>query len=263
MATSEIYKCKWCPRTFKKANTRDNHEHIELCLPEHIRTFCRLCNMKLATNALYRNHLMSREHLSKIGNQNIDALNIIDNTKNKIHKVNECDPILAYCSGGNDSPPENLKLYYNDGTYQKINAGFANDIGLSKLTETKTETLIKQVEHANKPGQTYQQLMTAEREQVILTARQTKILAYLAKFQNCDPLDMVSKFKVILEKIELDDANFLGTHIRNAKGLALHAKQIYCSYLDEFVKILTGMVIKGESKYRNIDIFEFVAKLTK
>ena len=263
MTTNEIYKCKWCPRTFKKANTRDNHENIELCLPEHIRTFCRLCNVRLATNALYRNHLMSREHLSQIGKQNIDVLNIIDNTKNKIHQVHECDPILAYCSGGNEPHHENLKLYYNDGTYQKIDAGLATGIGLSKLTETKTETLIKQVETANKPGQTYRQLVTAEREQVILTTRQTKILAYLAKFQTCEPLDMVAKFKVILEKIELDDANFLGTHIRNAKGLELHAKQIYCSYLDEFVKILTGMVIKGEMKYRNMDIFDFVAKLTK
>lgn len=95
------------------------------------------------------------------------------------------------------------------------------------------------------------------------TNRQKKILGYLIHYQHEPALEMIKKMKLILTKIELVDADYLTSYIRNCSQLETKSKQIYCSYIDSFINTLINILEQGQETYNGMDIYDFVSKLTK
>ena len=187
----------------------------------------------------------------------VDVINvelIEDECRTKLKTLMTADPILAEC----DPPGEDVKIFFNDGSIAKVEV---NGADLRDMSMTQEDRIIQG--HVAQGQMTYQDLVEQARGSARLTPRQDKIMDYLAKWEGVSPMEMVAKFRIILEKIGLDDADYLGTHIRSCPKLSLEARQIYGAYLDEFIRQLTGLVIKGEKTYREMDLFAFVARLTK
>jgi hypothetical protein len=258
-----MFTCKVCQKGFKTQSSKDKHEYEQVCLGKK-KTYCRVCDWTGTDILAYNEHIISRSHLDKLGRMtidNIDIVNIIhDSSTLKLNAMKQADPILADCI--ENEPDNNVKLFFNDGSIAKVTI---NNTDLHELTLSSTDKLIRDTELANMTGAglTYKDLVERERGIAKPTPRQDKIMDYLAKFQGIGPMEMAGKFRIILEKIGMDDADFLGTHIRNCSKLTIESRQIYGTYLDEFVRQLTGLVIKGETVYRDMDLFSFVARLTK
>ena len=253
--------CKHCKKAFKSQAKLAKHEYEQSCLPEYSKTYCRICDWTSPDNRQYRDHLISRIHLNRIGQINIEDItitSIITNpVTNKLNVMAQLDPVLV---DADRAVSAGSKLVFSDGSTSKLSSASES---LSELGLSKNDKLIRDTEIVNIAGMSYRELVERERGVAKPTARQEKILGYLAKFQMLGSLEMAGKFRIILEKIGLEDADFLGTHIRGYAGLTLEARQVYGAYLDEFVRQLTGLVIKGETTYRGMDLFGFVARITK
>lgn len=257
------YNCKFCHKTFKKTVVRDKHEYEQVCIPVARRTYCKLCDWTAGDMSLFNEHLISRTHLDKVGRISVDSVNmvIVNPVKDKIKKMAAFDPILAQCGGAEEVSKETLNVFHKDGSISRVSTDGENS--LHELSMNDVDKAVRDVEVANAGIVCYQELVERERGFAKMTGRQQRIMEYLCRFQDGDAKEMVERFKIILDKIGMADADFLGTHIRNYTGLTLEAKQIYGAYLEKFVSVLTRRVMTGETTYRDMDIFEFVAKLTK
>lgn len=266
-----IYSCKHCNKQFKKAVIRDKHEYEQVCIPNSKKTYCKICSWTGENVFMFNEHLISREHMDKIGRISVPGLDmiIVNPVQNKIVSLFAHDPVLAQCNEPveklNCPIGDNVKVFHTDGSMTRVD--MSKDGGgvgtLHELSLSETDKMVRNVEVANGGIIKYQELVERERRLAKMTPRQTKIMEYLVKYQNSGVNEMVERFKIILDKINMDDANFLGTHIRNYDGLNISAKQIYGSYMEKFINALTRRVMDGEKFYRDMDIFEFVAKLTK
>lgn len=264
-ANQSLLACKYCTKQFKKQPMKEKHEYEQACIPASARTYCRVCDWTAESTTCYKSHLISRLHLNKLGRMNTDTINIsniiTDPTQQKLQAFQALDPIL---SSYPQSDQNNVKIFFTDGSIAKVTV---NGEALQDLSLSSQEKQIRDTESANAPihkaNLSYKDLVERERTVAKPTPRQDKILAFLAKFQDHPPLDMVAKFRLILEKIGMDEADFLGTHIRSSPLLTLEARQIYGAYLDEYIRQLTSLVVKGETQYRGMDLFGFVARLTK
>jgi hypothetical protein len=257
------YPCKHCHKNFKKSVIRDKHEYEQVCIPVSRRTYCKLCDVTAESMNMFNEHLISRSHLDKVGRISVDNLNmvIVNPVREKMNKMAEYDPILAQCGGVTEVAKETLNVFHKDGSISRVDTD--GDSSLHELSLSDVDKAVRDVEVANAGIVCYQELVERERGMAKITGRQQRIMEYLCRFQDSEPKEMIERFKVILDKIGMADADFLATHIRNNTGLSLEAKQIYGGYLEKFVNVLTRRVMNGEKLYRDMDIFEFVAKLTK
>jgi hypothetical protein len=254
------FKCSFCSRQFKNEVIRDKHAYEQVCYPAHKRTYCRLCAWKGRDIVDYQNHIMSRAHLSQIGRMDIAGINlelIEDSSRAKMRELMSKDPLYSECC---ELAKEDVKIFFNDGSIAKVEV---NGTDLRDISMSPEDKQIEATEKANRANMSYQDLVAMARGSAHRTARQEKILDYLAKWDGIGPSEMAAKFRIILEKIGMDDADYLGMHIRTCDKLSLEARQIYGAYLDEFIRQLTGLVVKGEKTYRDMDLFAFVARLTK
>ena len=266
-----IYSCKHCNKQFKKAVVRDKHEYEQVCIPNGKKTYCKICSWTGANVLMFNEHLISREHMDKIGRLSVPGLDmiIVNPVQDKMVSMFACDPVLAQCNETVDKMNcvvgDNVKVFHTDGSMTRVD--MSKDGGcagtLHELSLSESDKMVRDVEVANGGIIKYQELVERERGLAKMTPRQTKIMEYLVKYQHSGVNEMVERFKIILDKINMDDADFLGTHIRNYEGLGISAKQVYGSYMEKFINALTRRVMDGEKLYRDMDIFEFVAKLTK
>ena len=255
------YSCKYCKKGFKKSVIRDKHEYEQVCVANGRKTYCKVCSWTAENIALYNEHLISREHLDKVGRINVTGLDMIitNPVQDKMVTMFACDPVLSQCGGvGGDG--DGLKVFHTDGSMSRVDGASET---LHELSLSEADKAVRDTEVANAGIIKYQELVERERGLAKMTVRQMKIMEYLSRFQNDGVTEMVERFKVILDKIGMDDADFLGTHIRNYEGLSIGAKQVYGAYMEKFINALTRRVMDGEKYYRDMDIFEFVAKLTK
>lgn len=257
----DYYTCKYCKKRFKKSVIRDKHEYEQVCIATNRRTYCKVCSWTAANLELYNEHLISRDHLDKVGRITVTGLDmiIVNPVQDKMVTMFACDPVLSQC-GDMDSEGNGMKVFHTDGSMSRVD-GMPET--LHELSLSDADKAVRDTEVANAGIIKYQELVERERGLAKMTGRQLKIMEYLARFQNDGVAEMVERFKVILDKIGMADADFLGTHIRNYEGLSIGAKQVYGSYMEKFINALTRRVMDGEKYYRDMDIFEFVAKLTK
>lgn len=265
--------CKYCNKQFKKTVARDKHEYEQLCIANGQKTYCKVCSWTAENITLFNEHLISRDHLDKVGRINVAGLDmiIINPVQDKMITMFACDPVLTQCGSTdiytNTNINMNMNVFHTDGSMTRLENMKCETHDLSpslhELSLSDVDKAVREVEIANAGIINYQDLVERERGLAKMTDRQIKIMEYLARYQNDGTNEMIKRFKVILTKIGMDDADFLGTHIRNYNGLSLSAKQIYGSYMEKFINALTRQVMAGETLYRDMEIFEFVAKLTK
>lgn len=253
------YSCKYCKKRFKKSVIRDKHEYEQVCVMNGKKTYCKVCSWTADNISVYNEHLISREHLDKVGRINVTGLDmiIVNPVKDKMVSMFACDPILSKCDSVDS---DKLKVFHTDGSMSRVDGRSET---LHELSLSDTDKAIRTTEVANAGIIRYHELVERERGLAKMTERQLKIMEYLARFQHNSVTEMVDRLKIILDKIGIDDADFLSTHIRNYDGLSVRAKQVYGSYMEKFINALTRRVMVGEKYYRDMDIFEFVAKLTK
>jgi hypothetical protein len=71
------YSCKYCKKGFKKAVVRDKHEYEQVCVANGHKTYCKVCTWTAENILAYNEHLISREHLDKVGRINVTGLDMI------------------------------------------------------------------------------------------------------------------------------------------------------------------------------------------
>ncbi len=264
VTTNAHFTCKYCKKSFKKAVIRDKHEYEQICVANGRKTYCKVCSWTAENISLYNDHLISRDHLDKVARINVTGLDmiIVNPVRDKMATMFSCDPVLSQyeLADGISATSNELKVFHTDGSMSRVNGGGE---ALHELSLSKVDKAIRNTEVANAGIIKYQELVARERGLAKMTERQMKIMEYLSRYQNDGVDEMVNRFKVILDKIGMDDADFLGTHIRNYDGLSISAKQVYGSYMEKFINALTRRVMDGETEYRDMNIFDFVAKLTK
>lgn len=248
--------CKYCKKQFKTSALHSRHQTEQLCRHVHLRTYCKACGYTAETKSEYETHILTREHLNKLCGVHVDPVEIRSRT------VFDLDPYLTKSEAmkvrhGVDDIGDKFVVHFRDNTIQCL----ATDTKL-KPKSSKTETAISVYEAANNTCD-YQTLLRAHEARPPATERQNKIIAWLAKWQNEGPVVMKDKIRIILEKIGMDDADYLINHIRDSRVLSLEAKQFYAGYVDTLVNVLIGRINNGDTQFGGKDIFNFVAKLTK
>ena len=248
--------CKYCKKQFRKATLHSRHETEQLCRPQNQRTHCKTCSYTAGTKAEYDTHILTREHLNKLCGLKVDPVEI------SARSVFDLDPYLTKSEAlkvrhGVEDIGDKFVVHFRDNTVQCL----ATDTKLKPET-SKVEKAILQYETANKTCD-YQALLRAHEARPPATERQNKIITWLAKWQDEGPAVMKDKIRMILEKIGMDDADYLINHIRDSRVLSLEAKQFYAGYVDTLVAVLIGRINNGQTQFGGKDIFNFVAKLTK
>ena len=252
------YICNICNKEFKSKQAFINHTKKQICIPKHNRTYCHICDKSFSTIQEFKFHNISVEHL--------DKLNLIEPDKVTINnQLYNADPYLDKSDINkinNSIIGDNLTIIYNNNKIEKLSTETFNNINNSKLDDNKIDTISK-YEDANK-HMNYQDIINQE----ILhkpkpTERQIKIFKFLSIHQSSNLNFTIGKFKLILSKINLDDANFFATHLRESNIIELRYKQLYGKYLDLFINTLISKYNKGEDLYNDMNIMNFVTKLTK
>ena len=64
-------ECNKCHKHFKTKNVFEKHVEQQLCYSKNEISYCKTCNITLDTHAGYVKHLMTAEHLAKIGRAHV------------------------------------------------------------------------------------------------------------------------------------------------------------------------------------------------
>lgn len=255
-ATPSAMVCKYCQKTFRAPSIFTRHQLEQLCRPLNSRTYCKSCNYTGENKQAYENHILSRDHLNKLCGVKVDPVQI------NARSVFDLDPYLTKSEAqkirhGVEDIGDKFVVHFKDNTIQCL----ATETNIKPKAD-KTEVAIATYEKANSTCD-YQALLRAHESRPAPTERQTKIIAWLAKWQNDGVAVMKDKIRTILEKIGMEDADYLINHIRDSSQLTLDAKQFYAGYVDTLVSVLIGRINNGQTQFGGKDIFNFVAKLTK
>lgn len=248
--------CKYCKKQFRTSALHTRHETEQLCRPVNQRTHCKTCSYTAVNKQEYETHILTREHLNKLCGLKVDPVEI------SARSVFDLDPYLTKSEAlkvrhGVEDIGDKFVVHFRDNTVQCL----ATDTKLKPET-SKTEKAIETYETANNTCD-YQALLRAHEARPPATERQNKIITWLAKWQDEGQVVMKDKIRMILEKIGMDDADYLINHIRDSRVLTLEAKQFYAGYVDTLVSVLIGRINGGQTHFGGKDIFNFVAKLTK
>ena len=253
MDTVSRYKCKYCQKEFKHEKHKDNHELKQLCIPKEKRTYCSVCNISFSTVNELKFHYLDINHIDKLNNNKPDLLTINNNMYNADPYLNKNDIKVI----NNSIIGENLTIIYKNNTIEKL----STKTECNKHSELEEET-ITNYEVSNK-STNYQDIINNKIfNKPRLTERQTKIFKYLS-LQSTNVNNAISKFKLILSKIDLNDANFFASHLRESTLIELKYKQLFGKYLDHFINALINKYNNGEDIFNNMNIMDFVTKLTK
>lgn len=248
--------CKFCKKQFKTSALYTRHETEQLCRHVNQRTHCKVCSYTADSKAEYETHILTREHLNKLCGLKVDPVEI------SARSVFGLDPYLTKSEAlkvrhGVEDIGDKFVVHFRDNTVQCL----ATNVKLKPET-SKVEKAISQYEIVNNTCD-YQVLLRAHEARPPATERQNKIITWLAKWQDEGPSVMKDKIRLILEKIGMDDADYLINHIRDSCVLSLEAKQFYAGYVDTLVAVLISRINTGQTLFGGKDIFNFVAKLTK
>ena len=255
MDSKKTFYCKLCNKCFKSELQKNNHERKQICLPKHKRTYCAICDISFNTINELKFHNIDIDHITKLNALKPDRIKINNHIYNADPYLNEEDIKLMDKSIIGD----NLTIIYKDNTVSKLSTEDSKD----KINEeSKDENIIKYQTQNNKID--YQEIIEKEIfNKPNITLRQQKILKYLSLHQSNNANIIIQKFKLILSKINLDDADFFASHLRESNIIDLKFKQLLGKYLDLFINALISKYNDGQELYNNMNIIEFVTKLTK
>lgn len=278
-------ECSHCKKKFKSDKSKKRHIFRQICIPDKEKTYCRICNISCSGDKeAYKKHLLSVEHLQNISNLTTRPVEIQSND------IFSIDPFLSTeekksITGFN--VVDNLTIKHKDNTISKVNVSEAIKKVQALKEKKKAEQEKKIAEENEKKRQEeqkkylngihyisepenkldYESILNAELFTVPpKTERQTRILDFLVNCQNSTTMndnDRKEKMKDILRLVNMDDANYLMSHIRKCDRLTVTGKQFFMNIIDKFIMELVKLINRGITKIGDKDIKLFVAKLSK
>jgi hypothetical protein len=275
---NEELVCKNCKKNFKTKKSKTRHQIRQICIPKEKRTFCETCNFTAPDKTVYKNHLLSEEHLSKLVNiipskVNIDTVPNLFNLDPYLSKKEKQDIINPYSI----SNITELTFKHKDNTISRINTAQENakiaaieqkkkEAVEIKRKEDEAKKYINGVHYIAEPENKldYQSILKAELFTIPpKTIRQEKIINFLIRAQNANEQVKKDKLKQILRLITMDEANYLMSHIRSCEELSISSKQFYMNFIDKFIMELVKLMNNGIKVIDNKNIEQFIAKLSK
>ena len=275
-------RCNRCNKVFKTKKSKTRHIHKQICVSKDEKTYCNLCDYTADNKTDYRKHLLSISHLSKISNIKTKSVEIqhptdlftldpylTTNEKRSIH--NNFDTAYLTLNHKNntiskiDIKQEKERLE----TIKKAEDAVKRQAEAERLKaekEAEAAKYINGVHYVVEPENNldYQSILNAELFTVPpKTERQQRIINFLIKAQTVDDTIKKEKLKQILRLVNMEDANYLMSHIRKCDDINLQAKQFYMNFIDKFIMELIKLVNNGIEYIGDKKIVLFIEKLSK
>lgn len=286
--------CKLCKKLFKTKKSRDRHQKFQLCKPISERTYCKYCDFTTNDKKIYKKHLISIEHLNKINtiisSSDNEKNNNFTNDKKIFLEKKEVKTNLETIEihRKNLIIPEKKKV---STAVKKVNK-ITNDLNLQKnieiqnqknLAEKKKKEIEKKQKIDNydkhylnegsfvnhyisepKNKLSYNDILKAEMNAIPeKTQYQTKICDFLVNIKDKNISEKEELFKKILKLINLDDTNYLLSHIRTHPDLSINDKQIYMNIIDKFILKLIEIMNNGYETLGGKKIQDIIIRISK
>ena len=230
--------CERCNKVLKSAKTYNTHIKHQLCYSKNEITYCKLCDITMENHIEYVKHLLTMEHINKIGCNKLEVLH-----SNQPSTILQADPYLTNNEArsiGTNNLGAKFTFVFENNTTQTIN--LVN-------TPTNENTTVGITNGAGRMG-TH-----------IPSQRQIKILGLLTGIGTIK--EGVKLLTVMLEnKLNIEDYNGLQKLIQNDGKMTTEYKNVYLSIIEQFVASLIGRRAKGETLYNGKDISKLVISLT-
>ena len=229
--------CGHCNKILKNAKTYDTHTKQQVCYSKNELTYCKLCDITLTNNAEYIKHLLSMDHINKIGCNKLEVLH-----SNQPSTILQADPYLS----NNEARSIGTNNLGNKFTFV-----FENN-------ETQTVNL---VQNDNQQINTTQTPEPINKQKYEPTPKQLKIISLLENMGNI--MEGTKLLLVMLDhKLNMEDYYGLQNIIKNAGNMKPDYKKAYLDTIDKFVNMIVSRKTKGEQTYKDKDISKLVISLT-
>ena len=255
--------CGHCNKVLKSAKTYEHHVNNQVCYNKNETTFCKVCKITCSNRPDYVKHLLSMEHINKIGCQNLETLN-----NNQPSTILQIDPFLtnneAKSIGTNNLGNKFTFVFQNNRTQtiDLINNDNQNNnpIGNNNLSgNNNINNLTSAIAH-NTLNQVIIDGQSGNRK-IEPTVKQQKILSIL---ENAKSIEDGCKLllRMLDNKLNLEDYHGLQSIIRNDSNMQPELNTAYIEIIDKFVSMLVKRRTNGETVYKDKDISKIVISLT-
>jgi hypothetical protein len=262
--------CTRCSKVFKSKNSYDTHTINQLCYKENEITYCKICEILHETHDQYNKHLFSLVHINNIGCNNLDKLeikqlpmvNIVDpylnsNDVKKIATKHLGDSFTFTFKKGNTQTvtlqqPKNSIVDKKTLLCNTVNSNTANTIQ-DLIQDSNNVHIVNEIHNTN-----------MQPKSIEPTERQFKIILFLESQIHKSSIDESGKlfYKMLDNKLKLEDYKGLQNIIKNLKTLNEDYKQNYLNTVDLFISFLVKERTNGIQSYKDKDISQLVCNLT-
>lgn len=284
-------KCSKCNKNFKTKSAHTKHVTQQLCYGLTEISYCRICKVGCGTNKNYVKHLMTQEHLSSIGIEQLEKIK--DDNAERPSNILLADPYLSNKDKmmlgtrnlGNkytfvfennerqeinlihppittlDKPPPVDKPIMPEIMPEIMQSVISNDKGQSAVSTACSSGTGNSGTGSspcvdNKVGDA-----RAPDRIIYPTERQMKLMILLSKFNT--PTESANcLLKMIDNKMHIEDYYGLTTIIRENPIFTLETKQTLLTLINNFVEGLTKKRAAGIIAYKDKDIAKMVVGLS-
>jgi hypothetical protein len=230
--------CTHCNKILKTIKSYENHINTQVCYSRDEISYCKLCKLLLSNNDEYIKHLLSMEHINKIGCNNLEVLHT-----NQPSTILQADPYLTPTEArsiGTNNLGNKFTFVFSNNSSQTINL-ISNNTNNTNNTNTNTKA-------------------DSNRE-IIPTVKQLKILNILSNIGTIN--EGIKAFITILDnKLNIEDYNGMQYIIKNDSNMKSEYKNAYLETIDKYVSMLIKRRTNGETTYKDKDISKVVISLT-
>ena len=246
-------ECTKCHKHFKTKGAYEKHIGQQLCYYHDELSYCKTCNITLASHTVYVKHVMTVQHLGCIGAGKLERLK-----EDRPGTIHTADPYLSSNEAellGTRNLGEKYTLVFENNETQEV-----------KLVRKQSPPIAPiQAPMIVSPTVSLRAPIVAELaapDRITQpTIKQIEIMHYLETQHN--PVEANNSFiKVLTTKLELEDYYGLSTLIRDNGNISLEVKKIILGLINKFVEGLTKKRVGGQTTYNNKDIAKVVVALS-
>ena len=223
---NQSLECSICNKKFKTQKTYMRRVLKQLCCPNHLRTYCLICEIDLETRENYKKHLCTLSHIQKVDDIQVAdyTLEEEENKKNKLSAAFQADPYLNKTEKEEFTP-----------SISQLNNSSSNSNSESESESNHSQTEQSQSETQPDPP-SYEDSSNLEKSIPIASEKQSKILTLLSKIYNED--DAEPKFLKLLNSLKLPDYRNLSILIINYQGIPILQKQKFMNVIEKYKSLL-------------------------
>jgi len=255
--------CNHCNKVLKSAKTYEHHVNNQVCYSKDEITFCKLCKITCPNRSDYVKHLLSMDHINKIGCQNLETLN-----NNQPSTILQIDPFLTNNEArsiGTNNLGNKFTFVFRDNKTQTIdlvntNTPINTPINTHINTPINTPINTHINTHINISAAVNGDV-SSENRKIEATTKQQKILSIL---ENVNSIEEGCKLllRMLDNKLNMEDYHGLQSIIRNDSNMKKELNTAYIEIIDKFVSMLVKRRTSGETIYKDKDISKIVISLT-